>query len=548
MKQKVSKILSIICALALIVSCTCVGLVASAEADVTPITDKTIPTDLGTNHFAGSFVAVSESGKDIYAGSNSTNWTAVTTSTEATPTAVAFHGVKTASSTILTEENNAVGQTEYYLQMTVILPEPVNNPTTFHYATNLQASSNGQLSRYYEIFASNNKADLYNLENSCGVISTTTEDTTTRQYKVDISEYELSEVKYFGIRFYHRPYSNRSVQISSIGLYGGEKEVKGDVDGDGDCDTSDLANLKLLLAGVKAVGNKGIVNPDVNTDGEVNTTDLEQLRSKLSGGEIDDTLKILAFGNSFSVDAMEHLDGIMDDGGIEKYVLGNLYIGNCSIAKHITNLNGNIAEYEYYKNTSGSLHISYDFSANEALAQEDWDIISIQHNAEAYDAEHIGDFEALIELIKAVQPNATIVWHMTWAFAENCDLSTFVNVYNKDQMTMYNAITDCVKTVIEPNEKISMIIPSGTSIQNLRTSYIGDTLNRDGYHLSYGTGRYTAALTWYAVLTGRSIDNISFVPIEFPEIEAQLPAIKDAVNKAIAKPFEVTESAYKAQE
>ena len=550
MKQKVSKLLSLICALALIVSCVSVVFGASIlGSELTYISDKTLPTDLGTNHFAGSFVAVSESGKDIYAGDNSTNWTTATTATEATPTAVAFYGASKSDS-VITTADNTVGQTDYYLQMTVILAEPVNNPTTFHYASNLEASTNAMLSRYYEIFASNNKADLYNPENSCGIISTTADDTTTRQHKVDISEYELSEVKYFGIRFYHRPYGNRSVQISSIGLYGGEKEVKGDVDGDGDCDTSDLANLKLLLAGVKAVGNKGIVNPDVNTDGEVNTTDLEQLRSKLSGGEIDDTLKILAFGNSFSVDAMEHLDGIMDDGGIEKYVLGNLYIGNCSIAKHITNLNGNIAEYEYYKNTSGSLYISdgFTFSANEALAQEDWDIISIQHSTAAYDAENIGDYEALIELIKAVQPNATIVWHMAWAFANDSTHSTFINVYNSDQMAMYNAITDCVQTVIEPNEKISMIIPSGTAIQNLRTSYLGDTLNRDGYHLSYGTGRYTAALTWYAMLTGSSIDNISFVPVEFPEIEAQLPAIKDAVKKAVANPFKVTESAYKAQE
>ncbi len=549
MKQKVSKILSLICALALVVSCICVGFVASAEADVTPITDKTLPTDLGTNHFAGSFVAASESGTDIYAGDNTARWATATTTTEAAPTAVAFYGASSSDS-VIKSADNTVGQKVYYLQMTVILAEPINNPTTFHCATNLGTKTNTQLSRCYEIFASNNKADLYNTESSCGIISTATDDTTTYQHKVDISEFDLPEVKYFGIRFYHRPYESRGIQISSIGLYGGEKEVKGDVDGDGDCDTADLANLKLHLAGVKAVGNKGIVNPDVNTDGEVNTIDLEQLRIKLSGGEIDDTLKILAFGNSFSVDAMEHLDGIMDDGGIEKYVLGNLYIANCSIAQHITNLNENNALYEYYKNTSGSLDISngFTFSANEALAQEDWDIISIQHSSAAYDLEHIGDYEALIELIKEVQPNATIVWHMAWAFAEDSTHSAFVDVYNSDQMAMYNAITDCVENEIEPNEKISMIIPSGTAIQNLRTSYLGDTLNRDGYHLSLGTGRYTAALTWYAALTGNSIDNISFVPVGFPEIEAQLPAIKDAVNKAIANPFDVTESAYKVQE
>ncbi len=37
---------------------------------------------------------------------------------------------------------------------------------------------------------------------------------------------------------------------------------------------------------------------------------------------------------------------------------------------------------------------------------------------------------------------------------------------------------------------------AGTAIQNLRTSYMGDTLTRDGYHLEVNTGRYTVSMTW----------------------------------------------------
>lgn len=39
-----------------------------------------------------------------------------------------------------------------------------------------------------------------------------------------------------------------------------------------------------------------------------------------------------------------------------------------------------------------------------------------------------------------------------------------------------------------------MIIPTGTAIQNARTSFVGDHMNRDGYHLDLKIGRYTAAL------------------------------------------------------
>ena len=255
-------------------------------------------------------------------------------------------------------------------------------------------------------------------------------------------------------------------------------------------------------------------------------------------------MKILAIGNSFSIDAMEHLYGIMEDGGVKNIVLGNLYIAGCPIKTHVNNLVNNAENYQNYKNTDGTWVETADFSANEALGQEEWDIISIQQNSGASGkTSSYKELETLINHIKSVQPTAKIVWHMTWAYAQNSTSTGFAN-YNGDQITMYNAIIGCVENIIVPNNSISKVVPVGTAMQNLRTSYIGDTLNRDGNHLSYGMGRYTAALTWYAALTGNSIDGITFVPENYPEIADNLPAIKDAVNKAIANPYEVTQSAY----
>ena len=42
--------------------------------------------------------------------------------------------------------------------------------------------------------------------------------------------------------------------------------------------------------------------------------------------EQDKSISILAIGNSFSVDAMEYLYGILNDIGYEDITLGNLYI------------------------------------------------------------------------------------------------------------------------------------------------------------------------------------------------------------------------------
>ena len=60
--------------------------------------------------------------------------------------------------------------------------------------------------------------------------------------------------------------------------------------------------------------------------------------------------------------------------------------------------------------------------------------------------------------------------------------------------------------------KIKYIIPSGTAIQNARTSIAGDHLNRDGYHLDLGFGQFTAACAWYGALTGRDVTASSYMP------------------------------------
>ena len=256
------------------------------------------------------------------------------------------------------------------------------------------------------------------------------------------------------------------------------------------------------------------------------------------------TLKVLAFGNSFSIDAMEYLYGICKDAGVENIVLGNLHIGGCSISTHVKNIEENIDDYTYYKNTTGSWMRNNLFTAKDAIEQEDWDIITIQQKSAASGQKSsYTQLESLIDYIKSTKPNATIMWHMTWAYAKNCSLTAFEN-YNKDQMTMYNSIINVIEEKIIPNSNINYIIPSGTAIQNLRTSYLGDTLNRDGYHLSHGIGRYTAALTWYSVLTGGSVDNITYVPDKYPEIKDHLNVIKESVNNALNSSYSVTQSKY----
>ena len=64
---------------------------------------------------------------------------------------------------------------------------------------------------------------------------------------------------------------------------------------------------------------------------------------------IPKSIKILAIGNSFSSDATEYLWNMLDAAGIEEVVIGNLYIGGCSLDTHWSNMSSNSGAYTFYR-------------------------------------------------------------------------------------------------------------------------------------------------------------------------------------------------------
>lgn len=256
----------------------------------------------------------------------------------------------------------------------------------------------------------------------------------------------------------------------------------------------------------------------------------------------DGELKILAIGNSFSVDSLQHLYQIAQSAGISKVTIGNLYIGGCSIATHLSNAKDDKGAYTYYTNTSGSWSSTGGKKISDAVKSDDWDFISIQQ-ASGYSgvASTYDDLDALISIVEPLNPSARIVWHMTWAYQGNSSHSDF-GKYDRNQTTMYNAIVNAVQTKIVTNDRVEIVIPAGTAIQNARTSYVGDTLTRDGYHLSEDLGRFIGGLSYLKALTGVSIDGVTFAPNGVDATELAMAI--ESVNNACARPFEVTNSTY----
>ena len=253
------------------------------------------------------------------------------------------------------------------------------------------------------------------------------------------------------------------------------------------------------------------------------------------------TLKILAIGNSFSSDATEYFWDIAKNGGVETIIVGNLYIGGCTLATHWANINSSSGAYTYYKNTSGKWTSRASTSVQYALQEEEWDIVTVQQASGSSGIENTySPLAKILNFLVTNEPNAEIYWHMTWAYQQNSTHSSFPN-YGSNQMKMYEMILKALNSKVKTQESIVGIIPSGTAVQNLRSSYIGDTITRDGYHMSYDYGRYTVALTWFAYITGGDVDKITWLPASYKAIlEPHLPAMREAVKNAIAKPEEVT--------
>lgn len=252
------------------------------------------------------------------------------------------------------------------------------------------------------------------------------------------------------------------------------------------------------------------------------------------------TVRILAVGNSFSEDAIEQNFHEIAQAASVTTVVGNLFIGGCSLERHVECMNTQAPAYRYRKiNADGVMIEAAKCRLDSALADECWDYISVQQ------ASHFsGDYatyqpylEQLVAYIKAhVKGKPRIVFHQTWAYSKDSNHNGFRR-YGNSQDQMYEAIIGCSHRVMA-DLKPDVLVPSGTAIQNARTSSLGDTLNRDGFHLNYIYGRYTAACTWFEAITGKSVIGNAYTPKGITPLQKNIA--QKAAHAAVKEPFKVT--------
>lgn len=249
------------------------------------------------------------------------------------------------------------------------------------------------------------------------------------------------------------------------------------------------------------------------------------------------TIRILAIGNSFSRDAIEQNLHELAAADGDTAIIGNLFIGGCPLSRHVENLRADKPAYVYRKIGADGKRVEHkSTSLSAALSDDSWDYISVQQ-ASKFSGKYDTYEASLPELLAYVRSHgprkARVVLHQTWAYRQGADHSGF-KLYGDDQAAMYSAIVDANRRAARLGG-IKIVVPVGTAVQNARTSFVGDNLDRDGYHLDLGFGRYTAACTWYGRLFGKSPVGNSYAPA------GMNPDLKNLAQQAAAAALKAPE-------
>ncbi len=289
------------------------------------------------------------------------------------------------------------------------------------------------------------------------------------------------------------------------------------------------------------------------------------------------TLKVLFVGNSFSVDTSRYLYQIAKDAGY-RLKIGDAWIGGLHLSEMYTYSSCDLSKFTYMENTGGTWKTlkssgSSLWRLRDVLKRASWDVIII--NQYSADAGNMGSFysnssvkgDSFLSMVAGYIhkrcPGASLGYNMTWAFPRNSTAANFSTIYGGSQKQMFRMICDTTQVLLEGlreeedlasfygsrtpslqavskgTELIDFMIPSGTAIQNARSSYMGDTLNRDQKHLSLNYGRYIAGLCAAASL-GIPIEDISKPHMGQAASSLTMSVMRKSVLSALETPYEVT--------
>ena len=236
------------------------------------------------------------------------------------------------------------------------------------------------------------------------------------------------------------------------------------------------------------------------------------------------TVRILAVGNSFSEDAIDQYFHELCEAAGKRVIIGNLYIGGCSLERHLLNARTDSAAYRFRRIGHDGVTITANpVTLSSALQSDDWNYVSFQQASPL--SGKYGSYADLKPLIayadNVTQGRPTYMWQQTWAYSPTSTHGAFPT-YNSDQKVMYDSIMSATRRVMTDYPSLKVLIPTGTAVQTARIASGNYDLTRDGYHLDRLTGRYIAACTWFEAIFGESVIGNPYHPAGMTDVQARM--------------------------
>lgn len=236
-------------------------------------------------------------------------------------------------------------------------------------------------------------------------------------------------------------------------------------------------------------------------------------------------MKVLAIGNSFSVDATRYLHQIAKADNYEMKVVG-VAIGGCSLRKHYINA---LADNKAYGMSFNGTGTGFLVSIKEALISDEWDVVTIQQVS--YKSVDYNTFQPylqfMVEYIRKYSPESRIYLQQCWAYKDGspkmCEQMKYASAGE-----MLSDVKRSYKLAAEAVHADGIILSGEVMYELVRRGV--KNVHRDNLHASLGLGRYALGLTWYASLTGRDIMSNKFSELDEETSDEEILIAKECVR------------------
>lgn len=263
------------------------------------------------------------------------------------------------------------------------------------------------------------------------------------------------------------------------------------------------------------------------------------------------SISLLAIGHSFAMNALWYVRDMLEELGYDDITIRIMYKGSCTLSMHVSYYNTDKG-YEYScDNYDGTWQMPKGTLLKDVLKERNWDYISMQQGP--HESGNSSTFypylSQLIDIVRRDQQKAKLIWHLTWP-----DRRGYVpDMYSGDPDNMYDKIISVLHYDILATGSFGDVVPAGTAVQNLRTSFVGESVFSDSFHGYNKWGYYLTALTWARQLTGMTIVDLNSTPrgvqysgkpSDYEYTLWEKRAVKESAENAWLSPYEPIPSTY----